>query len=120
MLKQCSLPTLPEMRIDQRGKKHNPSSLYSPRQNHLLASLPAEDYERLVPDLEFIALPHSGAVYGAGEREDYVYFLCAGLVSQFYETETGASAAFEVTGSVGMMGIASFLGGASTASQTSC
>ena len=30
------------------------ASPYSPQQNHILAALPAEDYARLLPDLELI------------------------------------------------------------------
>jgi hypothetical protein len=39
------------------------SGRYSPRQNHLLAALPAADHERLLPDLELIPLPLGWAVY---------------------------------------------------------
>ena len=42
------------------------SGRQSPRQNHLLAALPAADYERLLPDLELVPLPLGWAVYEAG------------------------------------------------------
>ena len=89
----------------------------SPRQNLLLAALPEENYERLLPDLEPVALPAGWTVYGAGERERHLYFLAAGIVSQFYLTQSGASAEFALTGSEGVIGVASFLGGESTPSQ---
>jgi hypothetical protein len=50
-------------------------------------------------------------VHGAGDREKYLYFLTSGIVSRFYVMENGASAAFAVTGSEGVIGVASFLGG---------
>ena len=70
-----------------------------------------------MPDLEPFALPLGWAVHDAGDREKYLYFLTAGVVSRFYVTESGASAEFAVTGNEGVIGIASFLGGESTPSQ---
>lgn len=90
----------------------------SPRQNHILAALPLEDYERLLPYLELFPLLRNGTVYGTGEREKYLYFLSTGLVSQFYVMENGASAEFSITGSEGVIGVASFLGGEGTPSQS--
>jgi CRP-like cAMP-binding protein len=76
-----------------------------------------EDYERLLPDLEPVPLPRAWTVYGIGDQEKYLYFLTAGIVSRFCVTENGASAEYAVTGSEGMIGIASFLGGDSTPCQ---
>src|SRR5512134_1823814 len=89
----------------------------SPRRNQLLAALPQEDYERLRPDLEGVPLPLGWTVYGAGDRHAYLYFLTAGIVSQFYLTANGASAEFAVTGSEGVIGVATFLGGEYMPSQ---
>ena len=75
------------------------------------------DYQRLLPDLAPFPLPLGWTVYGAGERERYLHFLTAGIVSRFYVTASGASAEFAVTGNEGVIGIAAFLGGESTASQ---
>jgi len=88
-----------------------------PTQNHILAALPRHFYERLVPDLEPFPLPLGWAVHDAGDRENYLYFLTAGIVSRLYVTTAGASAEFAVTGNEGVIGIASFLGGDSTPSQ---
>jgi CRP-like cAMP-binding protein len=79
--------------------------------------LPLENYQRLLPDLAAVPLPLGWTVHGAGDPEKYLYFLIAGIVSRFYVTEDGASAAFSVTGSEGVIGLASFLGGESTLSQ---
>ena len=89
----------------------------SPRQNHLLAALPLEDYERLLPALESGPLPLGSTVYDAGERENYLYFLTGGAVCHLCVLKDGTSAAFAVTGSEGVIGVASFLGGESTPSQ---
>ena len=85
----------------------------TPRWNHLLAALPSVDYERLLPELEPVPLPAGWFVHGPGDREKYVHFLTAGIVSRFHVTADGASAEFAVTGSEGVIGIASFLGGES-------
>ena len=98
------------------GRREDSSPL-SPRQNHLLAALPGHAYERLLPALEPVPLPAGWTVYCAGDRERHLYFLTAGLVSRFYVTEDGASAAFAVTGREGVIGVASFLGGQSMPTQ---
>jgi CRP-like cAMP-binding protein len=89
----------------------------SPRQNYLLAALPSEDYERLLPDLEPFPLAPGRSVHAAGEREKYVHFLTEGIVSRFHVTTNGASAEFAVTGREGVIGVASFLGGESMPSR---
>ncbi|MGP1679859.1 MAG: Crp/Fnr family transcriptional regulator [Burkholderiales bacterium] len=90
---------------------------HTPRQNRLLAALPAEDYERLLPDLEPVPLLQGCAVHRAGDPEKYLYFLTAGIVSRICVTQDRASAEFAVTGSEGVIGVASFLGGESTPSR---
>ena len=77
----------------------------------------AADYERLLPELEPVPLPLGWTVHGAGDRERHLYFLTAGLVSRFNVTLSGASAEFALTGSEGVIGVASFLGGESMPSQ---
>jgi CRP-like cAMP-binding protein len=91
--------------------------LPTPRHNHLLAALPRHDYERLLRDLEPVSLPLGRVIHGAGDREEYLHFLTAGIVSRVYVTGSGASAEFAVTGNEGVIGIASFLGGGSPLRQ---
>ena len=91
---------------------------HTPRQNQLLAALPPEVYERLLPDLEPVSLPAGWAVHGPGERVKHLYFPTAGIISRFYVMRSGASARLAVTGSEGAVGVASFLGGESTPDQT--
>jgi CRP-like cAMP-binding protein len=117
MLERHSFWPYPETRFAPRGRKHALFAQFTPRQNRLLATLPVEDYEHLLPDLEPVPLPLGWAVHGAGDRENYLYFITAGIISRFYVMENGASAEFAVTGSEGVVGIASFLGGESTPSQ---
>jgi len=93
------------------------SSPQTPKQNHLLAALPAEDYARLLPDLELIPLPLGWAVYEAGGHLGYLYFPTNSIVSLLYVMEDGASAEIAVTGNEGLVGIALFMGGESTPSR---
>ena len=119
MLEQHSSRSQPDTRFRPWDWKRAASArpLHFPKQNHLLAALPIEDFERLLPDLEPVPLQLHSTVYGAGDRENYLYFLTAGLVSRLYVTENGASAELAVTGSEGVIGIASFLVGESTHTQ---
>lgn len=89
----------------------------TPRQNHLLAALPPEEYERLLPHLEPLELLPGRTVHYAGAHETELSFLTSGIVSRFCVTRSGASAEFAVTGCEGVIGLAAFLGGASTPSQ---
>ncbi|HEV8261030.1 MAG TPA: Crp/Fnr family transcriptional regulator, partial [Burkholderiales bacterium] len=69
------------------------SALPSPRQNHLLAALPAVDYEqRLLPYLEPVPLELGWAVYESGNQQGYVYFPTNSIVSLLYVMEDGSSA----------------------------
>src|SRR6195256_4769147 len=89
----------------------------TPTQNHLLAALPAADYERLVPDLEHVPLPLGMAVYESGAKLDYVYFPTDCIVSLLYVMKSGASAEIAVVGYEGLVGVALFMGGESTSSR---
>ena len=93
------------------------SGRHSPRQNHLLAALPAADYERLLPELELVPLPLGWAVYEAGGKLGYVYFPTNSIISLLYVMEDGASAEIAVSGNEGLVGIALFMGGESTPSR---
>jgi len=90
---------------------------HSPKQNHILAALPAEDYARLLPDLELIPMPLGWAVYESGGSLGYLYFPTTAIVSLLYVMESGASAEIAITGNEGMVGISLFMGGESTPSR---
>lgn len=93
------------------------TSPHNPRQNHLLAALPADDYARLLPDLELTPMPLGWAVYESGRQMGYIYFPTAGIVSLLYVTASGASAEIALTGTEGLVGISTFMGGESTPSR---
>jgi CRP-like cAMP-binding protein len=93
------------------------ASPHSPKQNHVLAALPEEDYARLLPDLELIPMPLGWAVYESGGALGYLYFPTTCIVSLLYVMESGASAEIAITGNEGMVGISLFMGGESTPSR---
>jgi len=90
---------------------------HTPKQNHLLAALPTEDYERLLPHLELTPLPLAWAVYESGSQQGHVYFLTTSIVSLLYVMQEGASAEIAVVGNEGVVGIALFMGGETTPSR---
>src|SRR5471032_1079113 len=93
------------------------SSPHTPKQNHLLAALPAADYARLLPELEFTPMPLGWAIYEPGGHMDFLYFPTTSIVSLLYVTENGASAEIAITGNEGLVGISLFMGGESTPSR---
>jgi CRP-like cAMP-binding protein len=92
-------------------------SAHSPKQNHVLAALPAADYARLQPELELVPMPLGWAVYESGAHMSYLYFPTTSLVSLLYVMEDGASAEIAITGNCGLVGIALFMGGETTPSR---
>jgi CRP-like cAMP-binding protein len=100
-----------------RTEKFPMKSLNDPRQNQLLAALPAADYARLLPDLEFTPMPLEWSVYESGMPMEYIYFPTTCIVSLLYVMENGESAEIAITGNEGLVGIALFMGGESTSSR---
>ena len=92
------------------------SSLHTPKQNHLLAALPAADYAHLLPDLELIPMPLGREICEPGDKLRYVYFPTTSIVSLLYMMEDGASSEIASVGNEGLVGISLFMGGESTPS----
>jgi CRP-like cAMP-binding protein len=90
---------------------------HNPRQNHLLAALPAPDYERIAAHLEVVLLKLGDVLYEPGIQLRYVYFPTTAIVSLLYVMEDGASAEIAIVGNEGILGIALFMGGETTPSR---
>jgi CRP-like cAMP-binding protein len=90
---------------------------HSPKQNHLLAVLPAQVYERLLPYLKAVPLSLGESIYEAGATMKHVFFPTEGIISLLSVMENGASAEIAVTGNEGLVGISLFMGGGSTPSR---
>jgi CRP-like cAMP-binding protein len=88
-----------------------------PQSNHLIAALPANVQERLLPNLELVALPLGKVLYESGDTLRHVYFPVDCIVSLLYVMENGDSAEISVVGKEGIIGIALFMGGESTPSR---
>src|SRR6202162_5678280 len=84
---------------------------HSPRQNHLLAALPALESERLYPYLELVELSLGEVLYESGDELQHVYFPTDSIVSLLYVMADGSSAEIAVVGNDGIIGIALFMGG---------
>ena len=85
--------------------------IQEPRDNHLLAALPAEEYARLAPNLELVTMPLGHVLYESGSELRNVYFPTTAIVSLLYVMLDGASAEIAVVGNDGLIGVALFMGG---------
>jgi CRP-like cAMP-binding protein len=93
------------------------SLLHSPNQNHLLAALPAAEFERLSPHLELVPMLLGDTLYEPGGKLQHVYFPTTAIVSLLYVMESGASAEIAGVGNEGILGISLFMGGDTTPSS---
>jgi len=95
----------------------NIPSLNTPKGNRLLAALPDDSLQELLPSLEGVTLPLGMVVYESGGTQGHVYFPTSSIVSLLYVLEDGSSAEIAVTGNEGLVGIALFMGGETTPSR---
>jgi CRP-like cAMP-binding protein len=89
----------------------------SPKQNHLLAALPAAELMRLSPHLERVPLPLGSVIYESGGEQGHVYFPASGIVSLLCVMNDGSAAEIAVVGNEGVVGISLFMGGETTPSR---
>ena len=83
----------------------------APRENRILAALPHDEFERVLPSLQQVSFSLGEVVYEFGGHLDFVYFPTTSIVSLLYTMENGASAEMGLTGNDGVVGIALFMGG---------
>ncbi len=94
------------------------TNVSSPRQNRLLAELPEEDYQRLLPFLTLVDLPLGKVICESGCKISHVLFPTTAIVSLLAVMENGSSAEIAVVGNDGIVGIALFMGGESMPNRT--
>ena len=82
--------------------------------NLVLDALPDADYERLLDDLEPVSFSLGDVIYESGGQMDYVYFPTTSHVSLLYTMINGSTAEMGLVGNEGVVGIALFMGGATT------
>ncbi|MEA3195874.1 MAG: hypothetical protein QOD26_4207 [Betaproteobacteria bacterium] len=93
----------------RRTAKRALSLAASPVVNSLLAAVPRRDYERLLPELEPVALTYGEALYEPGQRVRHVYFPTDCHVSILVMAE-GKAIEVGLVGREGMVGIALAMG----------
>jgi len=74
--------------------------------NIILASIPDEEFSKLKPHLEHVALQVGRKLHEPSEGIEFSYFLNSGLVSLLVETAEGKSVEVGVAGYEGMTGVA--------------
>jgi CRP-like cAMP-binding protein len=90
---------------------------HSPNQNHLLAALPAAEFEALAAHLKLVAMPLGEMLYEPGRQLQHAYFPTTSIVSLHYVMESGASTETAGVGHEGFVGISLFTGGDTTPSS---
>ena len=77
-----------------------------PVENRLLAALPEEDYRRLRPHLEPVALKLRDVLYAAGDAASHVYFPRQAIVSLVAVMKDGRRVEVGLVGNDGMLSTA--------------
>ena len=89
----------------------------SPEQNHILEALPPAERERLFPHLKLVTLSLGAVLYESGDAQRHIYFPIDAIVSLLYVLKDGSSAEIAVVGNDGAIGVALFMGGATTTNR---
>jgi len=84
---------------------------HNPKQNQLLAALPAPEFERLAAHLEPVSMLLGEILYQPGEQLQHAYFPTSAIVSLHYVMASGASAESAGVGNEGVVGVSLFMGG---------
>jgi CRP-like cAMP-binding protein len=82
-----------------------------PTKNGLLAALPREDYELILPHLEHVSFKLGEVVYEPGREMEHIFFPTTAIISMLYTMENGSSAEMGMAGPEGLVGVALFMGG---------
>ena len=100
-----------------KSRRPAPAPPHSPNQNHLLAALPAEEFERLAAHLELVPMLLGDILYVPGGQMQHAYFPTTAIVSLHYVMESGASAESAGVGNEGVVGVSLYMGGDTTPSS---
>lgn len=82
----------------------------APAANMLLAAIPRNEYERMLPDLETVDLVFADVLYESGDQIKYVYFPNDSLVSLLTVVDQHLALEVGMVGPEGMVGTAFALG----------
>jgi CRP-like cAMP-binding protein len=78
-------------------------------ENRLLAALPRQDYERLLPNFELVRLTPGRILYDVGDMVHHAYFPIGGMISLLSITQNGRTVEIGIVGNEGMTGIPTVL-----------
>lgn len=80
------------------------------RSNHLLARIPADEFDRLKTGSETVELKFGANIYDLGTDIDHAYFPNAGIISLLAAFDQRSTLEVGIVGSEGMVGLPLFLG----------
>src|SRR5580693_10775133 len=89
----------------------------APEGNRLLARLPPQEYQRLLPRLQVVPLALKHVLFEARSPIDYAYFPNRGVVSALTVMEDGRAIEVATIGDEGMVGLPLFVGAKTTANR---
>src|ERR1700722_4639518 len=89
----------------------------APQGNRLLARLPADEYQRLLPRLKLVPLALKHVLYQARSHIDYAYFPIRGVVSALTVMEDGRAIEVATIGDEGMVGLPLLVGAKTIANR---
>jgi CRP-like cAMP-binding protein len=79
-------------------------------ENHLLASLPREEYQRLLPHLEPVRIATGKILYNTGDIVSHAYFPRGGMLSLLSTSEGGRTIEVGIIDKEGVAGVPAILG----------
>jgi signal transduction histidine kinase len=85
--------------------------------NNLLAALPKDEYERLLPHLECVEVRLGEVLHEPDETIRHAYFPVNSVICLMALMESGGTVAVGVVGREGLIGLPLFLGGNTTSNQ---
>jgi len=85
-------------------------TLRAPPTNRLLAALPKDEYQRLLPKFAASPLVFGEVIYEAGDRIRDVYFPTSGIISLLAAVADRATLEIGIVGREGMVGLPAFMG----------
>jgi CRP-like cAMP-binding protein len=80
-----------------------------PTQNRILASLPPEEYQHIIPHLEYVHLSRDKIIADAGDMIQHAYFPLSGMISLLSVTADGQIIEVAMVGNEGVVGLPIFL-----------
>src|SRR5262249_49319868 len=97
---------------------HDQADRQEVRENELLAALPSDDFERLLPRLERVVLPPFEVVYDFDDEITHVYFSNRNtVISTLCKTDEKVNVEVALCGNEGVAGLSGVFGTASSPYQ---